>query len=109
MLETETIPTNNLNEIQTSQPREEYLRRIEARRTEAARQMLRFRKVGFVRLALIAIELVLLWRWYVGMSPWWLLLPAVLFMALGSVQSRISKAREVLLGHTGVAVSATGA
>ncbi|HKE59688.1 MAG TPA: hypothetical protein VKB46_23420 [Pyrinomonadaceae bacterium] len=55
--------------------------------------MLRFRKVGVVRLVLIAIGLVLLWRVFAGLSFWWLLAPFALFMALGSVQSRISKAR----------------
>ena len=93
MLETQAILTKDLTETIPAEPREEYLRRIDARRSEAARQMLRFRRVGVVRLALIAVGLILLWRSFHGMSPWWLLLPAGLFMALGSVQSRISKAR----------------
>lgn len=74
-------------------PRTEYLRRIEERRAESAQQFQRFRKVGFVRLALVGIELILLWLVFAGLSAWWLVLPAVLFIALGRVQSRISAAR----------------
>src|SRR5215213_4216733 len=92
MLETKAVPTDNLAETQTK-PRAEYLRRIDERRAESARQMQRFRKVGFVRLALIAIELVLLWRVFHELSAWWLLLPAALFLALGRVQARITDAR----------------
>jgi hypothetical protein len=93
MLETEAIPADHLSETRASEPRVEYLRRIEERRVEAARQMLRFRKVGLVRLALLAIEVVLLWRVFAGLSAWWLLPAAVLFLALGSVQGRIKRAR----------------
>lgn len=74
-------------------PRTEYLRRIEERRTESAQQFQRFRKVGFVRLALVAIGLILLWRVFAGLSAWWLVFPVVLFIALGRVQARISAAR----------------
>ncbi|MCA1576316.1 MAG: DNA mismatch repair protein MutS [Acidobacteria bacterium] len=74
-------------------PRTEYLRRIEERRTESAQQFQRFRKVGFVRLALLGIGLILLWRVFAGLSAWWLVLPAVLFVVLGRVQARISAAR----------------
>src|SRR5687767_646627 len=74
-------------------PRTEYLRRIEERRTESAQQFQRFRKVGFVRLALLGIGLILLWRVFAGWSAWWLVLPAVLFVVLGTVQARISAAR----------------
>jgi hypothetical protein len=74
-------------------PRTEYLRRIEERRAESAQQFQRFRKIGFVRLALLGIGLILLWRVFAGLSAWWLVLPAVLFVALGRVQARISAAR----------------
>ncbi|HSD45508.1 MAG TPA: hypothetical protein VLB87_02765 [Pyrinomonadaceae bacterium] len=74
-------------------PRTEYLRRIDERRAESARQFQRFRNVGFVRLALIAIGLILLWRVFAGLSAWWLVFPTVLFVALGRVQSQISAAR----------------
>jgi hypothetical protein len=74
-------------------PRTEYLRRIDERRAESARQFERFRRVGFVRLALVAIGLILLWRVFAGLSVWWLVFPIVLFVALGRVQARISAAR----------------
>ena len=76
-----------------TEPRTEYLRRIEERRAESAQQFERFRKVGFVRLALVAIGLILLWRVFAGLSAWWLVFPVVLFIALGRVQARISAAR----------------
>ena len=74
-------------------PRTEYLRRIEERRAESAQQFQRFRKVGFVRLALVALGLILLWRVFAGLSAWWLVFPVVLFVALGRVQAGISAAR----------------
>lgn len=74
-------------------PRSEYLRRIDERRAESARQFQRFRRVGFVRLAVLAIGLILLWFVFGDLSEWWLVLPAVLFIALGRVQARITEAR----------------
>src|SRR5687768_18268502 len=74
-------------------PRSEYLRRIDERRAEAARQFQSFRKIGFVRLAVLAIGLILLWSVFGGLSVWWLVLPAVVFVALGRVQARITEAR----------------
>jgi hypothetical protein len=74
-------------------PRSEYLRRINERRAEAARQFQSFRKVGFVRLAFLAIGLILLWPVWSGLSWWWLVIPAVVFIALGRVQARITEAR----------------
>ena len=74
-------------------PRTEYLRRIDERRAESARQFQRFRNVGFIRLALIAIGLILLWRVFAGLPAWWLVVPTALFVALGRVQARISAAR----------------
>lgn len=74
-------------------PRSEYLRRIDERRAESARQFQRFRKVGFVRLAVLAIGLILLWFVLGGLSAWWLVLTAVVFIALGRVQARITEAR----------------
>ena len=79
--------------IDNTDPRTEYLRRIEERRAESTQQFQRFRKVGFVRLALVAIGLILLWRVFAGLSAWWLVLPAALFIVLGRVQARISAAR----------------
>ena len=79
---------------QNIQPRVEYLRRIEKRRAEAAQHMRLFRKVGIVRLALLAVEAVIFWRTFEGLSRWWLLPPAALFLILARVQSRINVARD---------------
>ena len=87
-----SLSRNELTEDQTA-PGIEYERRREARLAEAARQMRRFRKVGIVRLAALAAGLVLLWFVFQGLSLWWLLPPAAVFLVLAEVQARISDAR----------------
>jgi len=78
----------------TTDPRSEYLRRIDERRANSARLMQRFRKIGFIRLAALAIGLILLsFSVFAGLSAWWLALPAALFLVLGRVQARITEAR----------------
>jgi MutS-like protein len=80
--------------ISTSEPRSEYLRRIDERRASSARLLQRFRKIGFIRLAALAVGLILLWFVvFAGLSAWWLVFPAVVFVALGRVQARITEAR----------------
>ena len=85
---------NELTATQTALPRIEYTRRAAERRAEATRHMQRFRKVGIVRLALLAAVLVLAWLAYDGrVSWWWALPPSALFFALADVQARITQAR----------------
>lgn len=80
--------------ISNTDPRTEYLRRIDDRRVNSTRLMQRFRKIGFIRLAALAVGLVLLWFVvFAGLSAWWLAFPAVVFVALGRVQARITEAR----------------
>jgi hypothetical protein len=79
--------------VDETTPQNEYERRITLRRAEATSHMQQFRNVGFIRLALIAIELVLIWRVFNGLSPWLLVIPAAIFFLLGSVQARISESR----------------
>lgn len=75
-------------------PRTEYLRRIDERRAKSTQQFQRFRKIGFIRLAFVAVGLVLLWFVvFADLSAWWLVFPAVVFVALGRVQARITEAR----------------
>src|SRR5687767_15617442 len=94
MNETERVPFDESQEHQTAGPRVEYVGRREARLAEAASQMQRFRKFGIVRLASLAIGLVLLWFvWFSGLSLWWLLAPVFVFVVLAETQSRISVAR----------------
>lgn len=79
---------------QPADPRMEYAQRAEARRAEAARQLQRFRKFGIVRLAALVVGLVLLWLAVKGVTHWWwLLVPSAVFLALGLVQDRITRAR----------------
>lgn len=82
-----------LTENQTTEPRVEYTSRIEARLAEAARHMQRFRRVGIVRLSILAVLPVLGWFALSGLSAWWLLLPVIGFLALAPVQQNITEAR----------------
>lgn len=80
--------------VSNTDPRTEYLRRIDERRANSTRLMQRFRKIGFIRLAALAVGLVLLWFVvFSGLSAWWLAFPAVVFVALGRVQARNTEAR----------------
>ena len=79
--------------ISNNDPRNEYLRRIDERRANSIRLMQRFRKIGFIRLAALALGLILLWCVFAGLSAWWLLLPGAVFLLLGRVQARITEAR----------------
>lgn len=90
----EARPDNELTKEQTPEPREEYKLRVEARVAEADRHFQRFRRVGFVRLALLATMVVLLF-WFAtgGLSFWWLLTPVISFLVLASVQQGITEAR----------------
>ena len=75
-------------------PRTEYLRRIDERRTSSTEQFQRFRKIGFIRLAFLAIGLIMLWFVvFASLSAWWLVFPSVVFVALGRVQARITEVR----------------
>ena len=83
-----------LMEGQAGEPRAEYERRREARLEAAAREAQRFRKVGLVRIGLLAAGVVLAWLAYSGLlSWWWLIVPAAVFFALADVQDRITRAR----------------
>jgi len=83
-----------LTEDEAAQPLIEYTRRAESRHAESARQMKSFRKVGVLRLTLLATGLVLAWPAFKGLVAWWWLLPVVaVFFALAQVQARITQAR----------------
>jgi MutS domain V len=80
--------------VRLMDPRTEYLRRIDERRATSTQQFERFRKIGFVRLAFLAIALVLLgFVVFASLSAWWLVFPSVLFVALGRVQAGITEVR----------------
>ncbi len=82
-----------MTDKQTREPRVEYTSRIEARLAEAARHMRRFRRVGIVRLSVLAVLPVLAWFVLNGLSAWWLLLPVMGFAALAPMQWSITEAR----------------
>ena len=76
-------------------PRAEYLRRLEARRAAEQQLERRHRTLGNCRLlaALGAAILVYLVFWPGALSPWWLLLPAAVFLALVVIHERVLQAR----------------
>ncbi|MCM3869105.1 MAG: hypothetical protein ND895_00230 [Pyrinomonadaceae bacterium] len=82
-----------MTDKQTREPRVEYTHRIEARQAEAARHMRRFRRVGIVRLSILAVLPLLAWFVLNGLSAWWLLLPVIGFAALAPTQWGITEAR----------------
>ncbi len=83
-----------MTEDDAAQPLSEYTRRAESRHAESARQMKSFRKVGVLRLTLLATGLVLAWPAFKGLVAWWWLLPVVaVFFALAQVQARITQAQ----------------
>lgn len=97
MIEAEDDLLNELTATQTAEPQIEYALRREARRAEAARFIQRFRKVGILRLALLAAMLVLVWLAFKGQSSWWwLLVPLAVFFVLAEVQARITGAQRRL-------------
>ncbi|HWS99378.1 MAG TPA: hypothetical protein VN256_03825, partial [Pyrinomonadaceae bacterium] len=57
---------SDLKEVQGTEPRVEYERRRAARLAAAEREMQRFRKVGLVRIGLLALGLALVWLAYSG-------------------------------------------
>jgi hypothetical protein len=95
MNQREDGPLDELTGDERIEPRIEYERRREARLAEAARQFQRFRRVGFVRLGLLACGLALGWCAFRGLVGWWWwLLPTVAaFLVLAEVQQRITQAR----------------
>lgn len=75
-------------------PREVYSTRVEERNREAAVQFEKFRRVGVVRLLFVALLLVLLVTALLKLTTfWWLLIPALGFIALSPVQQRIAERR----------------
>src|ERR1044071_4859505 len=86
--------SEELARAEETEPGTEYARRRGARLEAAEREVRRFRKVGLVRIGLLASMVVLAWLAYGGLVAWWwLIVPAVVFFALADVQDRITQAR----------------
>ena len=78
----------------TSDPREEYTRRLQTRLSEAANHFQRFRRVGFVRLGFLVVMVVLLLAWALtSFSFWWAIVGIIGFLALAPLQQNIAEAR----------------
>lgn len=83
-----------VDKLSTTDPRQEYTRRVEARLLEAANHFVRFRRVGFVRLAFLGTALLLLICFLLYSLPWWWVLIAMLgFFALAPFQQQIEETR----------------
>ncbi|HTD42797.1 MAG TPA: hypothetical protein VK687_01400, partial [Bryobacteraceae bacterium] len=76
-------------------PRDEYRARLEYWRTTYATSDRRFRQIGNARLAtgIVAVFLAAIAIGAGWISPWWLLLPLVAFIALAIVHDRVDKRR----------------
>jgi hypothetical protein len=76
-------------------PRDEYRARLEYWRATHATSDRRFRQIGNARLAtgVVAVAVAAMAIGAGWMSPWWLLLPLVVFIALAIVHDRVDKER----------------
>jgi hypothetical protein len=81
--------------MNNSDPRNEYTRRLEARRAAAARHDRRHRAIGNLRLLVFVIAAVLAWlAWWRGaVSPFWLIAPLAVFVFLVVLHERVLRAR----------------
>lgn len=77
-------------------PRDEYSRRLEARRAEVVRRDRQHRTLGNLRLlvAIAAAAIAWLALAHGAVSGWWLLLPVAVFIALAVVHDRVLRARQ---------------
>lgn len=77
-------------------PHKEYSRRLESRRSDAARHDRSHRRLGNVRLLVAISAAVLAWLALAqgAISGWWLLAPVGVFIALAVVHDRVLRARK---------------
>jgi hypothetical protein len=79
---------------QASEPGPEYTRRMRQRQSIVTQQERRHQLIGNARLAVAAVAAWLLWAGVTGrMSPWWLVVPGLLFTALVILHERVLRAR----------------
>jgi hypothetical protein len=78
-------------------PSEEYVQRLHARQSAVARYEKIHVRLGNLRLALALFAALIAWaafRWH-DLSPYWLILPAILFVGIASYHSRILQSRDL--------------
>lgn len=88
--------------IQDASPLEEYRSRLERWQTEQAASSVRSRQLGNARLVtgLAAVAIAGLALGAGALSPWWLLVPLVLFVVLAVMHDRADKRRDAALRGT---------
>jgi len=76
-------------------PESEYLHRLEARRAAEAQFERRHRTIGNWRLMVVIAGVILIYLVFArgALSPWWLLVPAALFVALVAIHERVIQSR----------------
>ena len=88
------IASRQAEAYRTFDPRAEYTLRIQTREAEAANHFRRFRQVGLVRLAFLAILFgFLVTSALTSFSFWWAIIPLLGFLVLGPTQQGITEAR----------------
>ena len=78
-----------------SDPRSDYSRRLEARRRTVAHYERQDRRISVLRLITSLLFIVIAWisLWQRSVSALWLLVPALMFLALLIVHDRVLRAR----------------
>jgi hypothetical protein len=76
---------------------EEYRHRLEDRESRVARHEQIHTRLGFVRLALALAAAAIAWESLRShaLSPWWMLVPLILFVLIAAYHSRILRARDL--------------
>lgn len=79
-------------------PRREYETRLRQRRAQLDRHNLVYRRIAGTRLVVVGILAIVVWLVFgVGvLTPWWLLVPSVIFPGLMALHSRIDQRRQQL-------------
>ncbi len=76
---------------------EEYKQRLKDRESRVAHHEQIHILLGYVRLSLALVAAVIGWEsfWRHGLSPWWMVVPLILFVFIAAYHSRILRARDL--------------
>jgi len=74
---------------------EEYKQRLKLRESAVARHEQIHIRLGYVRLLLALVEAGIAWEslWRHGLSPWWMVVPLIVFVLIAAIHSRIVRSR----------------